>query len=188
MKRHPFFLWHLAGFLVLFGASGMASTPIPAAPASQPDADHSHMPIAVPAGAAKVELSLELSRDALSGFNLTLLLNHYRMGPPPAGATSMHDLMVPTVDTETGNIEGHAHLYVNGVKIQRVYGTDVHLPATLFRKGTNQISVSLNNHGHMYWTQEGREVIASVYIDPDAEHPIIYRFASFPLSRAESQR
>jgi hypothetical protein len=181
MKIHPLLFHYLAGLLALLCTAGMASAAIAPGRESPSGEDHSHMPVAVPAGVPKVEFSLELHRDVLSGFNLTLLLHNYRIGPPPAGVPSMQDLMAPTVDRVTGNVEGHAHLYVNGTKIQRVYGGDVHLPATLFREGTNQISVSLNNHGHMYWTQEGREVIASLFIDPAVEQPIVYRFASFPV-------
>lgn len=142
--------------------------------------DHSHLPIAVPAGAPGPGLSLVLSRDAMTGFNLKIITRNFSMMPPPAGVTDMQRLMGATVDGN-GLIEGHAHLYVNGVKVQRLYGHDVHLPATLFKPGVNQITVSINNHGHLYWTFDQRQILATLFIDPDAEDPLKHRFESFPV-------
>ena len=100
------------------------------------------------------------------------------MAPP--NAINMDALMAPSIDVETGYAEGHAHLYVNGAKIQRIYGTNIHLPADLFKPGLNQINVSINNHGHMYWMAGGRQIIATLYLDLNQDEMVKHRFESYP--------
>lgn len=145
--------------------------------------DHSHMPITVPESSPSPSLSLILHKDLMSGFNLRLVTENFRMMPPPVGLTDMGNAMGASTD-EYGVIEGHAHLYINGEKIQRLYGYDVHLPASQFHAGINQISVSINNHGHMYWSNNGRQVIATLFIAPDKEQSVRHRFESFPITDA----
>ncbi|MGS0496050.1 MULTISPECIES: hypothetical protein [unclassified Pseudoalteromonas] len=142
--------------------------------------DHSHLPIAVPAEIPVPALSLALEQDAMSGYNLTINTQNYVLTPPPAGI-SMNALMSAQQDPKTGMLAGHAHLYINGVKIQRVYGQYVHLPTTLFSAGINTISVTLNNHGHMYWSAQDKKIVATLYINDQVDELITYRFESFPV-------
>lgn len=146
-----------------------------------PAMDHSHTPIEVPDDVAAPAMALSVSVDAVSGFNLAVQLDNYLLSPPPDLAT-MAELMGVEIDSASGMLTGHAHLYVNGKKIQRVYGKYVHLPATLFNDGVNQVSVTINNHGHMYWTVAGKKVIATTFINTDKAQPVLYSFASFPPS------
>ena len=148
--------------------------------------DHSHLPIAVPEGAPAPLLSLSLHKDAMSGFNLEVRSEHFVFVPPPAEAMDMQALMAASMDPGSGFVEGHAHLYVNGEKIQRLYGPYAHLPSELFREGINQITVSINNHGHMYWTVDDRQVLATVFVNPSNVPAIVYRFESFPLTPKEN--
>jgi hypothetical protein len=152
---------------------------------SQPESptmDHSHMPIAVPANTLTPRLSLGLYKDAMSGLNLELLLENFTLIPPPRGVLAMKDLMVATVNPRSSFVEGHAHLYVNGEKIQRLYGPNVHLPDARFHAGLNQVTVTISNHGHMYWTADKRQVLATLFINLAAEDPILHRFESFPVT------
>jgi hypothetical protein len=142
--------------------------------------DHSHLPIAVPEGVPTPALSLKLVKDSMSGFNLILKTQRYDLSVPPQGPMSMADMMSATLNTQTGFLQGHAHLYVNGVKIQRIYGDALHLPATLFKNGINMISVTLNNQGHMYWTAQEKKIVATLYINTQLQKFITYRFESFP--------
>ncbi len=143
--------------------------------------DHSHMPIEIPEEIATPALSLSIYQDTVSGYNLELSIERYSLIPPPADLTTMEELMVPTINKNSGFVEGHAHLYVNGEKIQRIYGNYIHLPATLFKPGINQLTVSINNHGHMYWTFEKRQILATLFINPSSESLITYQFESFPV-------
>lgn len=100
----------------------------------------------------------------------------------------MTALMVPAVDRQTGFVTGHAHLYVNGEKVQRLYGHHVHLPAALFRGGINQVTVTINNHAHMYWIADGRQVLATLFVSPEADPQVTYRFESFPVTGGDRSR
>jgi len=56
----------------------------------------------------------------------------------------------------------------------------LHLPANLFKSGINTVSVTLNNHGHMYWTAQGKKIVATLYVNDQTKEFITYRFESFP--------
>lgn len=142
--------------------------------------DHSHAPIGVPEGVDLPGLSLTLYKDTQSGFNLQLITTAFILGPPPRKKLSMEESMQATTDSRTGFLEGHAHLYINGEKIQRVYGHDVHIPQELISHGDNQITVTLNNHGHMYWIIDNRQVLATLFVNPMSDPVITNRFESFP--------
>ncbi len=141
--------------------------------------DHSHMPLKVPKDAPVPALTLNLEADSMSGYNLHLDARQFKLEPPP-GAMSMRQMMSATRDAHSGMLNGHAHLYVNGRKIQRLYGPDVHLPAKLFNPGVNQITVTLNNHGHMDLVHDGRQILASLFVEPGAKPEIVHRFDARP--------
>lgn len=147
----------------------------------KPAMDHSHMPIELPEHALKIALSISVERDSMSGYNLTIHTQNYHFSPPPVDMTMM-DMMSADIDPLTHSAIGHAHLYVNGDKIQRVYGKFVHLPANLFKDGINSISISLNNHGHMYWTIDDKQVIATLFINEQLEKFQTHKFESFPIA------
>lgn len=152
--------------------------------ANQPVAemmDHAHIPIAIPNGIKQPQISLQIAKDAMSGYNLHIKLTHYAMTPPPADVQSMQALMSASISTQDNVAEGHAHLYINGDKIQRVYGRDIHLPEVLFKAGVNMITVTLNNHGHMFWTFDDKQVLATVYINSQADPFITYQFEPFKV-------
>lgn len=145
--------------------------------------DHSHIPIDVPGGVPVPSLSIQVERDWMSGLNLTLHTENYALIPPPAGL-DMAALMTASIQADTGLAEGHAHLYVNGEKVQRIYGETLHLPDTLFKPGLNQISVSINNHGHMYWTADNRQILATLYVDLSKDDLVTHRFESYPTMKS----
>lgn len=141
--------------------------------------DHSHMPLEVPEDAPVPALTLHLEADSMSGYNLHLDTRHFKLEPPP-GSMSMGQMMSATRDDDSGMLNGHAHLYVNGRKVQRLYGPNVHLPAKLFQPGVNQITVTLNNHGHMDLVHHGDQILASLFIEPGASPLIVHRFDARP--------
>ena len=168
----------LMSCLVLTGSCWSVS----AATALYPD--HAHLPIEVPARAPLPGLSLKLSRDAIDGFNLQVLTENFTLGAPPV-AKSLAELTGLARDADSGFMLGHGHLYINGQKLQRLYGTRVHLPLALFFGGVNQVTVTLNNHGHRYWAIDGRQIHATLIINPKAESLVVYRFDSFPVAASK---
>ena len=103
----------------------------------------------VPDGHAVPTVKLEAARDASDGYNLHLMVENFTFSPARTGQHS-------------AAVEGHAHLYVNGVKIGRVYGTWVHVPAKLLKPGHNDIRVSLNDNQHGAWAHEGKAIEAVI--------------------------
>lgn len=126
---------------------------------------HRQPPIQIPEGVPLPRLSLRVHRDDTAGANLHLTLQHYA-------------LTSPEYTERPGRLNGHAHLYVNGRKIQRLYGPDVHLPSSLFNPGVNVIVVSLNAHNHAVWQRGDVPIMASVFVDIDREQPVLHRFST----------
>ena len=64
--------------------------------------------------------------------------------------------------------EGHAHVYVDGKKIARMYGPWIALPA--LEPGMNTIGVTLNTNDHRDYTWNGMpvEVSTEVHVEADA--------------------
>ncbi|WP_322446011.1 hypothetical protein [Robertmurraya mangrovi] len=52
--------------------------------------------------------------------------------------------------------KGHAHLYINNKKVNRLYGSYYNLD--LLEKGTHHIKVSLHANDHRVLTHQGKEV------------------------------
>lgn len=149
--------------------------------AQQVVVEHSHLPIDLPENIITPRLSVILRKDTMEGYNLTLNTKHYSLIPPPEDA-SMAELMKASINKKLGIAEGHAHLYINGVKIQRVYGHYVHIPQSRFKNGINTVSVTLNNHGHMYWLAEHKKILSTLYVDTNKNPFVTYRFDSFPVA------
>lgn len=120
----------------------------------------------IPSGKTIPSLSLALSEDNMSGYNLELHTQDYRF-------------VIPHRTKGNEVLEGHAHLYINGKKIQRVYGHYVHIPSSYLVKGVNQITVSLNDHDHGAWTlPDQSELYATLIIDLRKEDVVMNHFSS----------
>ncbi|MBU2885486.1 hypothetical protein KO507_06905 [Gilvimarinus agarilyticus] len=117
------------------------------------------------------KIEIALARDAMDGVNLHVELQNYNMGSPSnAGAQNNQWL------------SGHAHLFINGVKQQRLYATDVHIPAHWLKPGVNQIAVSLNSHQHENWTHSAKTIVGSVFFNPEADNLILHQYSSQPIA------
>ena len=102
---------------------------------------HGHKLRALPAGkSASVWLTVLLDgRD----YTLHLGVTGFRFSPERTGQ-------------QTSAVEGHAHLYVNGVKKSRIYGSWFHLPASWLTKPQNVVRVTLNEDAAR--SEQGRQV------------------------------
>ncbi len=134
------------------------------------DMQHQHSPKDLPQGMLTPQLNISLSEDSMSGVNLHLETNNFQLESPTLAGNRAINI-----------VEGHAHLYVNGKKIQRVYGSDIHIPGKYINKGVNQISVTLNGHDHSQWQVAGKGIISTVFINTEKDDWITMRFSSFPV-------
>lgn len=118
---------------VTFGAQG------PGAPAqygevSKETKTHDHStPVDIAPGSDAPSVSIEAFKDAMSGWNLKVTPVNFSFAPQNASSAD-----VPG--------EGHAHIYINGDKLGRLYGKWYHL--TNLPKGEVEIKVSLNGNSH----------------------------------------
>lgn len=95
--------------------------------------------------------SLVASPDTKGGYNVRLTTTDFRFTPENAGAGA-----VPN--------EGHAHLFVNGTKIARMYGEWFYVSGDVLKTGENTIEVTLNANDHSDWGRNGEHIGASVTV------------------------
>lgn len=91
-------------------------------------------------------VDLGVHQDAISGMNLEIITENFRFAPEHAS-------------TEHVAGEGHAHLYVDGTKIARLYSRWFHMAE--LAPGSHTIRVTLNANSHEEFTAAG-EVIQDV--------------------------
>jgi hypothetical protein len=104
--------------------------------------------IAVPLGPDMPTLAATLTPDPVSGWNLRVEPTNFRFAPESAGAPH-----VPG--------EGHAHVYVDGEKIARLYGPWMHIPG--LAPGAT-VEVTLNGNDHRPLAAHGRVLAATVRV------------------------
>lgn len=103
-----------------------------------------HGELTVPAEGAP-ELALQVEKDAVDGWNVTLVTRNFAFTPEAVNGPHLPN-------------SGHAHLYVNGVKLARVYGSRVHVPE--LPPGQHVIRVSLSSNDHAYYMVDGAQIAA----------------------------
>lgn len=94
--------------------------------------------------------------DMMDGYNVQILTQNFRFTPA-------------SINRDVVENEGHAHLYVNGKKIARLYSNWVHVPSSLLAPGRNTVSVTLNANDHSDWAVEGVPIASSVPVIRPAE-------------------
>lgn len=113
---------------------------------------HAHMPIDASTWPAIPAISITLHPDALSGYNLEVSLQNFRLAPE-----HVNQAVVPN--------EGHMHVYIDGVKLTRLYGTWMHIPATAFKgPGEHEIVVTPNANDHSDLAVNGARIEASATV------------------------
>lgn len=106
----------------------------------------------MPADGTAPGLEIAVVRDAASGWNLHMMTRNFRFAPDHASQ--------PHIDGE-----GHAHVYVNGVKIARAYGPWMHIAS--LPAGTAEIKVVLTSNDHKPLAIGGTPVSASLIVSVD---------------------
>lgn len=95
----------------------------------------------VPADEAP-SVALEVTEDPDAGWNVRLVTERFTFAPERVGAQAQPG-------------EGHAHLYLDGDKIARLYGSWFHLPADALAAGEHTLMVQLNANDHTAWAVDG---------------------------------
>jgi len=112
------------------------------------DASHGE-PLALAAGPDAPTVEITVEPDAHAGWNLRVTATNFRFAPTHASGPH-----VPG--------EGHAHVYVEGRKVARLYGHWLHLAD--LPPGTPTVRVTLNANDHRPLAVEGRLVADAVSV------------------------
>ncbi len=104
---------------------------------------HDHMGTVETSG---MSVALDVTADAKAGWNVHLVPTGLTWAPEHASS-----------DPVDG--EGHAHVYVDGEKVARVYTEWFHLN-TMLTPGEHVVSVSLNANNHSGYAVDGEAVVA----------------------------
>ena len=119
------------GFVLASGSTEGSN----AAPAMDHSA-HAHVhgeALMIEPGADAPTLEIDLRPDPVAGWNLHIETVNFAFAAERAGAEHVSG-------------EGHAHIYVNGVKVARAYGDWFHLDG--LPEGLVEIEVTLNSNDH----------------------------------------
>lgn len=108
--------------------------------------------LVVPANHAIPTVKLQVLKDSMKGFNIHVTTENFKFTPE-------------NVNQKDVVGEGHAHLYVDGVKITRLYGNWYYLGSVA--EGTHKVSVSLNGNSHAQYMVKGAKIEDSVDIIVD---------------------
>ena len=124
--------------------------------------EHAHgTPIEMAAGPEAPALTIALTPDPMSGWNLQMQPRNFRFAPEHASGGHIEG-------------EGHAHVYVNGTKVMRAYGTWVHLGALPAGEVTVRAALYSNDHRPLVvaGTPVSQDVTVTVAegADPHAGH------------------
>jgi hypothetical protein len=117
--------------------SGMPHSPTKAS------GEHTHKAVSIPAGQPIPTVKLAISPDAMRGWNVEVKITNFAFAPE-------------RVNTKGLTTEGHAHLYLNGKKLTRLYSSWYYLER--LPRGQNKLTVTLNTNAHEDLTVGGKVI------------------------------
>jgi len=92
-------------------------------------------------------ISISVTPDLKSGYNLNINTSNFAFSPQAVGGTDVFN-------------QGHAHVYVNDIKVGRAYGPWFHIDDSWFRTGENTVVVILNSDSHNEWLVNDEHIMA----------------------------
>lgn len=102
--------------------------------------DHAaHTAYMVPSGSPVPAIDISVTEDIKGGYNLQINTKNFSFTPEKSSQEHVAN-------------EGHAHLYIDDIKITRIYGDSFFIPEDWLTSGENTIVVSLNTNDHMEYT------------------------------------
>lgn len=119
---------------------------------------HNHPLLEVAADLPVPTITHLIFPDEMDGYNVQILTQNFTFTPS-------------AINNDVVANEGHAHLYINGEKISRVYGNWVHIPSSLLVTGANAVSVTLNGNDHSEWAKDGKSIGSTVIVVKPGPEP-----------------
>lgn len=94
---------------------------------------HHHKTVMIEQGQPVPNVDLVVYEDALKGWNLEIKLDNFQLTPEDVNGNNQLN-------------QGHAHLFINGQKITRIYSNWYYLET--LPVGSNKVKISLNTNSH----------------------------------------
>ncbi len=88
-------------------------------------------------------INLEIIKDKVDGYNLYIDLENFTLNPSQIGGENQPNM-------------GYLQLFVNDIKITRVYSNWVHVPQRFFNLKDNFIKITFNSNLYDEFTIEGK--------------------------------
>jgi hypothetical protein len=88
-------------------------------------------------------INLEIIKDKVDGYNLYIDLENFTLNPSQIGIENQPNM-------------GYLQLFVNDIKITRVYSNWVHVPQRFFNLKENFIKITFNSNLYDEFTIEGK--------------------------------
>jgi hypothetical protein len=107
--------------------------------------------VEIPEGYQIPSIDVSVTQDPSGTWLLKVKAEHFMFAPENVG-----------VKTPSYN-EGHAHLYINGKKINRLYGEYYNLGD--LKKGKSEIKVTLNSNNHGELVYKGQLIQSTVIVE-----------------------
>jgi hypothetical protein len=144
--------------LVLVPPTLLAHQPPHSSTPSTPTTSHQHRQLEIPPDQPVPTVKLVAHPDAIRGVNLEIQVTNFTFAPQRLNSKSLAT-------------EGHAHLYVNGKKVTRLYGTWYYLGD--LPPGKHQITVTLNTNAHEDLVYGSKVISSSIMVDVPAIVPSV---------------
>ena len=94
-------------------------------------------------------VNLEIYEDNMDGYNLFIKLENFILTPMDVGKKNKSN-------------SGHIHLYVNDIKIGRVYSNWFHIPGRYLNLKENIIRITLNSNLHDSFAINGNPIESEI--------------------------
>ena len=97
-------------------------------------------------------IELKLIKDDMDGYNLFIKLENFILTPEDVGKKNYFN-------------SGHMLLFVNDIKISRVYSNWFHIPSRYFNLKENIIKITLNSNLHDLFTINGNPIQSEIKVE-----------------------
>ena len=115
----------------------------------------------VPDTAPAPTVKLFLEKDAKAGYNLHVETTNFIFTPE-------------NVNKENVMGEGHAHIFINGEKLGRLYGNWYHIKS--LPQGNATVTVNLTANGHETYVVHGEEIADTIVVEvPLSPQPTMHK-------------
>lgn len=139
---------------------------------------HQHKSREIGSNTPVPKIELTAFRDIMDGVNIHVEVANYILNAP--------DLATKPLISREGFLQGHAHVFVNGIKRQRLYSKDMHIPKSWLKNGVNQVAVSLNSHQHENWIANKQNIVGSIFLDLSKKELVLHNFTSQPIKHSNA--